>query len=699
MSPGLETDDTVLRKERSVNERYQQAMKATMAKAAAARRQQASPRNTQWTGSSAAPRRAMMEASPLIGRVALAQRDPLLGTGFYLGSWHQEFDGVLVVSWAAPVAVLFYGRDANGSESASAVSGRRTFAVSGADLVGYVDEVQAGLPIHQDVFAAPERKLHVPAPPPRAGSLFPDRSLAESRARPSLGTGSSEQVPRMVETSRPDGQTPRPTAGGDRSTAEGHREIPAAHTDRAPVSGEVPTIRAEAAVRHLLERPRTGRLSSVLPTIQPDQYHLITWPAHRPLVIQGGPGTGKTIIAAHRAAYLVNPALEHDQLRHVGLVGPTGRYEDHVGPLVSDLTDRPGETAGGRRPGTVHVTSMAGLLANLAELKVPPQLELSRIGSDWALGRTAERAIKALREDGVLQPKKAGAIATVVNALARGHRALDPILADDPEIAEWLMSMGSFDRAVNESQYLPLLAAVGLALEGPPPNRFDHLVVDEGQDVTPIEWRILSAYLAPSGQLTILGDMNQRRSDWSASTWSQLSADLEITDDNGNMPVQELGTGYRTTREILRFADRLLPSAERTTQSLRSGPTPVVERVPAAELVSRAYAAANELAKHHVGGLVAVICMTPRQISDAFRRHGWSRPRMQDAWADDDKTVVLLLPDQARGLEFDAVIVVEPASFPLNLGRAGQLYTSLTRAVQELVVLHARPLPGGLRSR
>lgn len=59
---------------------------------------------------------------------------------------------------------------------------------------------------------------------------------------------------------------------------------------------------------------------------------------------------------------------------------------------------------------------------------------------------------------------------------------------------------------------------------------------------------------------------------------------------------------------------------------------------------------------------------------------------------------MVLHPNEARGLEFDGVVVVEPADFPEDLGRLGQLYTSLTRAVQELTVLHSRPLPKGMRA-
>jgi DNA helicase IV len=60
---------------------------------------------------------------------------------------------------------------------------------------------------------------------------------------------------------------------------------------------------------------------------------------------------------------------------------------------------------------------------------------------------------------------------------------------------------------------------------------------------------------------------------------------------------------------------------------------------------------------------------------------------------------MVLSPDEARGLEFDGAVVVEPADFPQNYGRRGPLYTALTRPNRELSVVHAKPLPDALRRK
>jgi len=80
--------------------------------------------------------------------------------------------------------------------------------------------------------------------------------------------------------------------------------------------------------------------------------------------------------------------------------------------------------------------------------------------------------------------------------------------------------------------------------------------------------------------------------------------------------------------------------------------------------------------------------------------HQWRGTSQRDgACVKGNSVIRLVTPDHACGVEFDAVVVVEPSAFPRNLGRFGPLYTSLTRANRELNVVHAQPLPDGLRRR
>jgi len=266
--------------------------------------------------------------------------------------------------------------------------------------------------------------------------------------------------------------------------------------------------------------------------------------------------------------------------------------------------------------------------------------------------------------------------------------------------------MGAWLRGVNwntaraDWRFVPYLAAVGQAVRPPAPRElFDHLIVDEAQDVRPLEWRILLRFHRSGGSVSIFGDTNQRRSDWTAMSWPELARDLDLTDEDGRFQEEVIEIGYRSTQEILRFANQLLPRNARHIRSLRTGPTPDVHNAGSTGLPARAIELASQLGDHHPDGLVAILAMKPRSISDHFRKQQWSRGHTMHSWQRGDRTVMVLHPSDASGLEFDGVVVVEPADYPENVGRLGLLYTSLTRATKELVVVHTKPLPKNLRTR
>jgi superfamily I DNA/RNA helicase len=109
-------------------------------------------------------------------------------------------------------------------------------------------------------------------------------------------------------------------------------------------------------------------------------------------------------------------------------------------------------------------------------------------------------------------------------------------------------------------------------------------------------------------------------------------------------------------------------------------------------------AEALRLAHVHEGGSVAVIAVNRRPLVREFRRSGFTMAGPESrTLTRNGRSVSVLDAEEARGLEFDAVVVVEPAEFPKNLGRHGLLYTSLTRANRQLAVVHALPLPDALR--
>jgi DNA helicase II / ATP-dependent DNA helicase PcrA len=439
-------------------------------------------------------------------------------------------------------------------------------------------------------------------------------------------------------------------------------------------------------VLEIVQRPRTGELTSVLATLQPDQYELVTWPAEQPLIVHGHPGTGKTVVAMHRAGFLTHPDRPGGALGRVVVVGPTDEYRDHV-RLVSS-------SVGGA---DVPVRGLPSFLATLAKVSiggVEPGPN-DRVGVEWALWSDVHKAARLL---GVAGDGDVKSYRSLVKALVTDnpvHREA----VQDPERSEWLQRIGSFERAAKQARCQPFLATATLAVFEYGTERVDHLIVDEAQDVPPLVWRILLSLLRKGASLSVFGDMNQRRSDWTASSWEQLAIDLELTDDAGGAPVRTLETGYRTTRQILKFANQLLPREDREVHALREGVPPKVHRVPKSSLVAEVHEAADALSHRHSAGLVAVIACEPRSFSDAFRNAGgWQRGPARESWVRDGRTVFVFHPDRARGLEFDGVVVVEPGDFPQNVGRDGVLYTSLTRATQELAVLYSGSMPKNLRA-
>lgn len=661
----VSSPEEVLAAERAVNERYMQRLVAMIEGSATIGQTISSTRSQVWAGAVPVTKVSGRIVSPLVGRVALDEDDPDLGTDFYIGAWRDERDGVQVVCWAAPVAQVFFeGRDADHELAAQTVA-RRSFEARDDDLIAFDDVIDVASADGQPVFQTKVAALRVPAPPKQV-------------ARPALPTPPRPQnVPPAVGSVAP-------AMERDGSRAPDHDAAP---TEKEQTAGDQPTLRAEAAVRRALERPRTGALRSVLATLQPDQYRLVTWPQDTPLIVQGQPGTGKTIIATHRVGYLTHPENEH-RLRRVALVGPTDAYADHVRGVERQV--------GGR---DVEVFGLEGLMRDLTGLNgvVRPSPDARPEDYAWRLGTSLDRCARTLRSAGVLKGSTKNQLRSLIAAVRQGGQWLEEALPESDPLRSWRAGLPSWEIMASQARYRPFLAAAAQAVGARPTQRFDHLVVDEAQDLHPLEWRILSNLMRPDATWSIFGDMNQRHSDWTAANWDEVACDLELTDDEGAVNVQVLEVGYRSTKEILRYANRLLPRGERGVRALREGIPPVVQRCGSKQVTAYALARAGELASRHPDGTTAIITTDAHTYSSHLTKLGWRRRGDEPGWKKDGQVLIVLPPDKARGLEFDGVVVVEPADFPQNLGRNGPLYTSLTRATKELVVVHSKAMPRELR--
>ncbi len=225
---------------------------------------------------------------------------------------------------------------------------------------------------------------------------------------------------------------------------------------------------------------------------------------------------------------------------------------------------------------------------------------------------------------------------------------------------------------------------------------FGHVIVDEAQDLTAMQWRML-ARRCPSGSMTIVGDLGQASRPGALEDWDAITAQLPAPRPARRVT---LTVNYRTPAEIMTVANRVLAAAAASVdpvQSVRTtGRTPRFVTATPADLVEIAARAAREARDEP--GTIALIA--PSDL------HGALVAQLDDVGAVAGSTealdapIAVLTPLHAKGLEFDHVVVVEPSrlvtpdSYGLRL-----LYVTLTRATRTLTVVHADPLPEALAER
>jgi len=220
---------------------------------------------------------------------------------------------------------------------------------------------------------------------------------------------------------------------------------------------------------------------------------------------------------------------------------------------------------------------------------------------------------------------------------------------------------------------------------------YGHVLADEAQDLSPMELRML-ARRCPSGSLTLVGDLGQASGPWAPRSWDEVLAHLPVR----RPPIRaELSVNYRTPSEVMDLASRVLvaatPGLAAPTSVRRSGVEPVVTAAQPGSLpetVARAAAAEVEALAE---GKVAVIC--PVALVEALRS---ALPEVPEGVGVLDAPVALLTVSQAKGLEFDSVVVVEPSSIIAEgSGATGRraLYVAMTRTTRRLHLVHAEPLP------
>ncbi|MFG3578979.1 HelD family protein [Micromonospora chersina] len=540
----------------------------------------------------------------------------------------------------------------------------------------------------------------------------------------------------------------------------------------------------DGALLATLSRATGHGMRDIVSTIQREQDEAIRSPGNGVTIVSGGPGTGKTAVALHRAAYL----LYSDRARYAGggilVVGPSSVFVQYIASVLPSLGE---ETA------TLH--SLGSLFPGLSATRTDPP-EVAAVKGSLRMRRVLERAVRDAVPDSptelrllyrgeLLRLERPALDAIRDRTLSRGGRrnevrraAFDAVLAalwaqaralrigrlpeqpafedeiiERPEFREFLKAwwprlhprhvldwlarperLRRYAGGVLSGAEIRLLTqayrsldAEGLtiadvalldeldALLGRPVQRarpkrdpyqlaggvrelstaadrqraaraaarerpedyrdYAHVVVDESQDVSPMQWRMIGR----RGRLaswTVVGDPAQ-------TAWTGDPQELARARDQAlgrrRRYRYELTTNYRNSAEIFAVAaaeihrvhpDLTLPTAVRST-----GVAPVERTVPAAELPAATAAAARALLAE-VEGTVGVITPVPRRDEVA----GWV--------GDLGGRLQVVTSLQAKGMEYDGVVLVAPSEIRADPGSGVRtLYVALSRATQRLTTL------------
>ncbi len=649
------------------------------------------------------------DASLVFGRIDRLAEAPDQTEPFHIGrlAVADEDREPVVVDWRAPVAEPFYratGREPMG------LARRRHFVVEGGNLLGIEDE------------------------------LFGDGHL---------GLGHDEGL----------------------------------DADAGVVVANDSGLRGYSTLLASIERGRTGTLGDIVATIQGEQDEIIRSPQHGVLVVQGGPGTGKTVVALHRAAYLLYTHRFPLEDQGVLVIGPNRvflRYIERVLPslgeagvdqvVLADLVRgvaflRPGDDgddspAAARLKGEDRMSDLIDNAVTDRERALRDDVVLP-FGAGYVRLRAEETARIVKHAKRRFKRHNAGrryvekevwaAMAATVRDPEVGPRQVKDALRSSDEgrrILDWmwpvltpaqllhdlfgskaLLKLAARD-VMDESEALALLRSRSETVDdvrwttsdvallddafdvlGPKPGRggkleesdeirtFGHIVIDEVQDLTPMQLK-MATRRSLNGSMTIVGDIAQATGPLAPDSWDDVLAHLP---DRKQPRVIGLSVGYRIPGQIMDLANRVAEAATpglRAPVSVRVGEAgPTVVRAAAGADLGRTVSAEVVTMQTAIPGaslgVVAPDSLLPdlsEALSAAGINHGTATRTGLDAG------VTLVAVSVVKGLELDGVIVVEPSRIVSDIEHGMRaLYVALTRSTQRLTVVHADQLPASMR--
>lgn len=533
-----------------------------------------------------------------------------------------------------------------------------------------------------------------------------------------------------------------------------------------------PAAEVEAATSAILEseieRPRTGPMRDIVATIQPEQDTIVRASLSQSVCVQGAPGTGKTAVGLHRAAYLLYAYREQLARSGVLVIGPNDSFLSYIGDVlpalgeidatqatVASLVSRAnGVEVRALEPAPAAVTKGDARMAEVLHRAVWSHLGTTRDplvvprgAHQWRVGAyLAEEMVAELQHRGVryeagramlpqrlahqvlLRMEAAGDSPDdrVQNAVARSR----PVKVYAEQLWPSLDAAKLILRLLSDSSFLAV-SADGILDEAeqklilmPKPARsvaaarwtladvvlvdevadllhrtasVGHVVLDEAQDLSPMMLRAVGRR-ASTGSVTVLGDLAQATTPWATRSWAESLGHLGQSD----AVLEELVAGFRVPGAVIDYAARLLPRIapsltpphsvrrHRGELDLRQAADPGAEVVRA---VRQALTAEGTVGVIVADDAVATVRAELTAADVAFDLLG----EAEQAFG---HRVDLVPATLAKGLEFDHVVLLEPAAIvagePDHVTGLRRLYVCLTRAVTSLVVVHQTDLPAEL---
>lgn len=601
-------------------------------------------------------------------------------------------------------------------------------------------------------------------------------------------------------------------------------DVHSAHVNTASEQG---TLTGEGALLASLGSRRTGKMTDIVATIQAEQDRIIRTDLAGALVVQGGPGTGKTAVALHRAAYLLYTHRRRLERSGVLVVGPSEDFLHYIDQVLPSLgeTGVVSRTIGELIPGVVtqradepHVAQLKGerrmakMIANAvaARERVPSQLPAITVNGVSVALRAAdfETAIADARR--TRQPHNKARETFVSSMLSMVRTRVVEELDYTPEQAElndimaqlrmndrlrvtlnlaWLPMDGCwlldqlFSKPAQLRRFAPWLSDAqvdmltrpkgapltlsdiplldeALELLGPDPHEqarqasrdaqraeeelyaqetlaqagigsgivsskmladqmrgdsselvaqraasdrewtYGHIVVDEAQELTAMDWRMLIRR-CPSRSFTIVGDVAQTSALGGTRDWR---TSMNALFGPQNWSLNELTINYRNPREVSDLAAHFAEGEGlyiSTVKAIRSVPDSV-QRVSVADRAAL-YAEVAEQTLDLAGsylvgdgtGRVAVI--VPDELRDAVRaavHEAVAHSAPARSGVRFDEQIMVCGAQSVKGLEYDAVMVVEPGLIeqeaPTRPSAASDLYVALTRPTQRLLIVRTQ---------